>query len=303
MFETSLLTEFPYPITMYSCASVVPQVGTVMLCHGMTEYMQNYEQTARALSENGYTCYGIDLDAHGASTIDGRLGKIDAQTGWASWITHLSELKAVCLRQHPTMPFFVLGHSMGTYLVQDLIVRDSVGVTGVLLSGTSYEEPGLSCMGAVVSKIGMSLLGDTTPGTWLYHLIYGGFNRHIPNPKTPFDWLSRDTDFVATYMADPHNGFVPSLAYYYTFFKGLSRLYQRGPWKNWPKEIPLYMFSGEKDPLGKETKSVQKLADLYRNNAISVTTKFYPEARHVLLGELNKTQVIHDSVTWIKGQL
>jgi alpha-beta hydrolase superfamily lysophospholipase len=303
MFETRLLIDSPYPITHYTYPAKTAQIGIIIIVHGMTEYLQNYSETAQVLSENGYTIYGIDLDSHGLSTIDGQLGVIDAATGWTLWITHLQMLKAECLKQHPGLPLFILGHSMGSYLAQDLVIRDSQGITGVLLSGTSYESVWLTKIGAIVSRIASLILGDKTPGTWFYHMIYGGFNQSVPAPKTPFDWLSRDDAFVRSYMADPHNGFVPTLAYYTTFFEGLSTLYRRGPWKIWPKAIPLYMFSGEKDPLGKDTTRVDKLASLYRNNAISVTTQLYPGARHVMLGELNKHQVIRDILTWLKGQL
>jgi alpha-beta hydrolase superfamily lysophospholipase len=197
---------------------------------------------------------------------------------------------------YPEIPLVVLGHSMGSYIAQAMVARYRPDIQGLALSATSFESRYVTGASWLLARM-LSFCGEKKQGRLFYDIIYGGFNKFFKPTKTPFDWLSRDSNFVSWYMSDPLCTFVPSVRFYRALFWGLNRLYPCGL-VSFP-DVPMYVFSGYDDPLGRRLRSVMKVVSLHREAGRRVTTSFYPGGRHVMLAETNAEEVFQDFYHWL----
>jgi len=239
---------------------------------------------------------GSDLPGHGVRAAEtGTLGDPGA-CGWDAMVDAAYQSFVALRALYPEIPLVVLGHSMGSYIAQAMVSKYSPDIQGLVLSATSYEPWYVTVPSWLLAKA-VGLLGERRPGALFYKIIYGGFNKPFQPAKTPFDWLSRDKGFVARYMADPLCIFVPSVRLYVALFSGLFRLYGRG----FPVSsgVPIYVFSGSEDPLGKGLRSVMRVVNGYRQSGRHVDTAFYPGGRHVMLAETNAKDVYQDLHVWL----
>ena len=130
---------------------------------------------------------------------------------------------------------------------------------------------------------------------FLNKLMFGGFNKKIKNPKTPYDWLSYNEENVSKYIADPLCGFGPTNGFCYEFLKGMARLYKKKFLLKIRKDLDIFIISGEEDPVTNYGKSVGKLQQMYNKLGVkNVETKIYKGMRHEILNENNKQEVYED---------
>ena len=275
----------------------------VHIVHGMTEHALRYASVAYQLNEAGIAVYAHDLRGHGETgKLNPPLGFI-GNHGWKAILTNIHELNTQIQSQFPKLPVFMLGHSMGSYLTQTYAAQNRFKLAGILLSGSSFEAGFVTSPSWLLAKVLGLIQGEKAPGTLFYSIIYGGFNRKFAPTRTAFDWLSRDTREVQSYIKDPLCGFVPPLGFFEALFAGLTHLYGEKGYQRIAKTLPIYVFSGDKDPLGKNTKSLKKLISLYQARGNPIKWRFYAGGRHVMLAETNATEVIQQLITWISDTL
>ena len=132
-------------------------------------------------------------------------------------------------------------------------------------------------------------------------LIFGANNKGFKNAKTNFDWLSRDEKEVQKYIDDPFCGVLFTCGFFYDFIKGLQEVEDPANLAKVPVDLPIYIMSGDRDPVGKNGKGVLRLRDRYVNLGVKdVSCKLYPEGRHEMLNEINKEEVMDDIISWLR---
>lgn len=271
--------------------------AVVYLIHGMMEHAQRYRHFAHFLSQNGIAVVAFDQRGAGQTAQHTGLGHLDL--GWDSL---LSDIHAVYQHHHfPTCPHFILGHSMGSFLAQDYCIRHCITPCGLILSGSAYLSPALTQLGKWLAAALKWLSPSPTPSSLLSRLSFLGYNRRVDNPKTPFDWLSRDLEQVAAYCADPFCGQGCSPSFYHALYTGLNRLYKVRYLKQLPNTTPLLILGGQEDPLSDYGRLLQTLVNAY--HGYPVTHILYDGARHEILNELNQETVYHDILSWINSKL
>ena len=135
----------------------------------------------------------------------------------------------------------------------------------------------------------------------LTSLSFDAFNKEFAPNRTRFDWLSRDAEEVDKYIADPCCGFDVTTQLAIDLVGGLGGLASPETAARIPKALPIYIFSGSRDPVGAK---LQGLIDVYRAAGLTrVTTKIYPEARHETLNETNRDEVTADLVAWLRANV
>ena len=273
----------------WSCES---PTHAILIVHGMTEHLDCYASFAAWCVGHRVAVGGRNLPGHGPQApVLGDPGP----AGWAGMLASAHQAYGDLRALYPDIPIVVLGHSMGSYIAQAMEAQYRPDIQGLVLSGTSYESRWVTGPSWVLAKI-LGMFGESRPGRFFYNIIYGGFNKPFQPAKTPFDWLSRDSSFVARYMSDPFCTFVPAVRLYIALFSGLYRLYGQAVSAS---VVPMYVLSGSEDPLGKGLRSVMRVVDRYRQAGWSVSTAFYPGGRHVMLAETNAADVYRDLYTWI----
>ena len=279
-----------------------PAVGetraVIQLVHGMAEHIRRYDQTARRLNQAGFAVVGHTHLGHGENAETP--GYFGPKGGWDMLIEDVHALRQQTQKQFPGVPYFLLGHSMGSFVVRGYCLRHEKGLRGVILSGTGHYGKALLAAAGLITR-GVCLLGGADkPSRLLARLTDNGRN---PEYQTPFDWLSRDESEVRKYIDDPLCGFPFTAAGYRDMFDGLSRLYPEklGAME---KDVPVYLFSGAKDPVGANGEGVKRVGREIQSAGVhDVTVKLYPDGRHEMFNELNRAQVWTDLIHWMEAHL
>ncbi len=277
--------------------------GIIHILHGMTEHALNYRKTAQFLTDHGFAVYAQDLRGHGQSAkLNPPLGYLGSN-GWQAMIENVKDIQDKIQTDFPEKPVFILGHSMGTFLAQAFAAKYGQNLKGLILSGTSFEPASVTLPSLILAKTLSVIWGPKSKGKLFYSIIYGGFNRKFFPNRTPFDWLSRDNTEVDAYCADPLCGFVPSLSFFYELFSGLLALYGKNELKMISKNLPIYLFSGDSDPVSHNGKSLKTLIALYRKRGNPLDYHLYKDGRHVMLAETNAAMVHDNLLHWIEAHL
>ncbi len=270
--------------------------GVVQLVHGICEYIQRYAPFAEFLNANGYAVCGNDHLGHGGSVKDE--SEYGFFTDWWALVGDVRALRVKMGERFPGVPYFILGHSMGSFVTRTYLIDYPGTVTGAVLSGTGQESRATVAAGKLLTA-----LGDPRKVNRLfYELSIGAYNNAFKPCRTGSDWICRDEGVVDAYLADPLCSFQTTAGMNHAMMKGLQYLAKRKNMKKMDKDTPVYFFAGDQDPVGAMGKGVRKVARWFEEVGVKdVTVKLYPGGRHEMLNETNKDEVFGDVLAWLEG--
>ena len=276
--------------------------GIVQVSHGMAEAAHRYEHVAKYLTKRGYIVYAHDHRGHGktAKSLD-EIGILADRDGFKHLVKDLYKLTQLIKQDYPDLPLFLLSHSMGSFVTQAYIMHYGKALDGVILSGSNGKQGLLLDIGLWVAKQQVKRVGRNTKSPELDRLIFGTYNRQFRPNRTPCDWLSRDKKEVDKYIEDPYCGTIFTAGFFEDFLTGLKYVGKLKNKESIPKDLPIYIFSGDQDPVGKNGKGIYDLVKDYKKVGIKhITYKLYSQGRHEMFNELNKEEVLEDLVRWLE---
>lgn len=283
-------------------------IGWLHIMHGMAEHGARYADLAGFLNQQGIMVTAGDHRGHGltGSAVDS-LYHVADNDGWNQMVDDQWQLINHIAAEHD-LPLVILGHSMGSFMATHFCQRyakelASKQLRGLILSGSNYDAPGAFKVVAGLAKIERLRLGGRNISNLLETLSFGAFNRAFKPNRTEKDWLSRDHGVVDTYIADPMCGGAISTQSWYDFLRGLAQLFTPKALAQIDKELPVYLFAGELDPVGKQGKGVKKFREMLKRAGIKqVDLKLYAEGRHEMINETNRTEVYGDILKWLQAR-
>ncbi len=277
--------------------------AAILLAHGMAEHSLRYDAFGRFLADQGISLYCHDQRGHG-KTGAAHLGHLRQNVDWNLMINDLFTIKKKLIEEECTCPVFLMGHSMGSFLVRRTIQLRSDMFDGLILSGTG-DNNGLAGKAAVrMAAAGCLLAGQEAHAERLQKMVFGGFNKAVEKPRTEFDWLTRDEAIVDQYLADDNCGFMCTNGFYYELMQGIQIANDLQKMQSIRKSLPVYLFSGDKDPVGGCGDGVQRVYKLFLDAGLEdVTIRLYPGGRHEMLNELNRDMVMKELLQWVMWQL
>jgi alpha-beta hydrolase superfamily lysophospholipase len=292
-------------LSIYRWLPEGPPRAVVQIVHGLGEHAGRYARLAAALNNAGYAVYAADLRGHGRTTTGpADLGFLAESGGWEKCLGDLWLLNRRIASDHPGLPVFLLGHSMGSFLVQDFIGAHGDALAGAILSGSEGKPSLLASAGRVVARLEKLRLGPRGRSALIHALAFGAYNRSFQPARTPFDWLSRDPAEVDRYAHDPLCGFVPAVQLWIDLFDALGRIARPSHLRRVPKSLPVYVIAGDRDPVSNHARGLEKLLAAYRRAGLErVAHRFYPGARHEPFNETNRDEVTRDLIAWLDAVL
>ena len=273
----------------------------IHIAHGLAEHAGRYIRTAKALNSHGYAVYANDMRGHGQTAkSQDELGFLAAANGWNRVVLDVAEMLTAETREHRGVPVILLGHSLGSYLAQQLIYEHPDLLTAAILSAPNGKPSGLAQVGRLIARAERLRLGKRGRSQFINSLTFGKFNEAFAPVATPFDWLSRDASEVKLYFNDARCGFISTTQLWVDFLDGIVALSQPANKRRIPQSFPLYILAGSHDPVCDNGKGAEALAQEYKDAGLkNVTCQFYAEARHELLNEMNRQEILDDLVKWL----
>lgn len=274
--------------------------GVVQLVHGMQEHIGRYDEFASRLAKFGYIVVGHDHLGHGNTvTKEEEFGYFDDKDGWNKLVEDIHILQNKIQKQYPNIPYIIMGHSMGSLLVRTYATKYKDNISGIIISGTSGQKRGL-IEGKILTKIIMLFKGKKYKSKLLEYLVTGSFNKKFKPNRTKADWTTRDNNSVDKYEKDPKCGKNFTAIAYYDLLNGTYYLSKQ---KNINKTInvPILIFSGDKDPVGENSKGVIRVYNMLQKAGIEkVDIRLFKDGRHEMLNETNKEEVYYMIFKWLE---
>ncbi|MBR4111365.1 MAG: lysophospholipase [Clostridia bacterium] len=275
--------------------------GVVQLSHGMCEYIERYDEFANYLLEQGYVVAGHDHIGHGDSVnAEKDRGFFAKESGYKYLVKDLHYMTKIVKKRYPNLPYFMLGHSMGSFISRCYIVKYGEELDGIILLGTMGPQwavdAGIQLADRLIQK-----KGEMYKSKKLDQLCFEFANLNFEPIMTKYDWTCRDKEVVQNHVEDKKMSFIFSVSAFKDLFNLVKYCNDDKFIKNTPKTLPMLIMSGDMDPVGEDGSGVKKVYELYKKIGIKdITFKLYKNCRHELLNELNKDEIYKDILDWIE---
>lgn len=277
--------------------------ATLLIVHGMTEHSGRYEQFAQYLAEHGIAVASYDHLGHGKTAKNSdELGffahEHPVQTVLKDVIIMADALKS----RYPDVPHFIMGHSMGSFMVRNVLIHHSSEFAGAILMGTAGKN---SLIKALIPA--MAMLSRVAPEhrpEWVANTMNKLLNSQLDSAisASQFAWLAEDPDAVKAYEADPLCGFNFTHNGYLTLFALMHKAINTPWYRHLQADFPLLIVSGANDPIGDKSRGIHSLlATLKQAKMTAVSHHLYPNMRHEPLHEQHHDIVYRDILAWLQG--
>ncbi|MCQ2521717.1 MAG: lysophospholipase [Lachnospiraceae bacterium] len=295
------------------CVRWIPEkepIAILYVIHGMQEYVERYQDFAEFMRRRGFLVAGHDHIGHGKTAWNiSDLGNMHATNPKKSMVEDITTHFQLLRKEYPTTPFFILGHSMGSYLLRCFLAEKAPrlkSLTGVILMGTGTEKNSVLTAGRVVLhtlavKNSWSHKSDFVKGL-MFNSAYHKFNIDGTAPEN--SWLSTNTEANRAFYADPYCNYTFSLGGYLALvdaamesnlLKGIERI---------PKDLPIHFVSGSEDPVGGLGKGVNKAYQKFKKvGPTHVSIRMYKGLRHELLHEPCRNEIYQDLYEWMSTKI
>lgn len=276
--------------------------AVVQFAHGMCDYGRRYMDLFYFLAEHGFAVGYSDHLGHGMTAVkESDLGFIAKDQGFQRLIDDFYRCHCLLNLRFPHQNHFVMGHSMGSFIVRCFLCCYPGQAQGAIIMGTGAKNP-LAVPGRFLAELFVKLRGKRFRSKALERLAFGSYNKRIRNPVNDWAWLCRDEAVVLEMAADPKRNKVFTSSAFADLIALNILANDKNKIEKIDRKMPMLFLSGEEDPLGPYGKGVKKVADFYRTAGVEdVTVKLYPGARHELCQELNRQEVYSDILQWLES--
>ena len=280
--------------------------AVLQICHGMVEYIRRYDEFAQFLCGEGYYVVGNDHLGHGKSIqAKSEYGFFNEKYGNACVLGDMHTLRQRTEKKYPGVPYFMLGHSMGSSLLRQYIQMYGNGLSGAVLMGTVADHKKAALLfGKRLCRVMAAFRGWHYRSKMVDNLVLGAYNKKFKPARTRADWITSDNENLDMYVADPLCSFMSTVNAYYNVFSGMIGIQRKESVYMIPKGLPVLFVSGADDPVGEFGKGVRKIYEKYCAAGIrDVTLRLYTGDRHEILNETDRDQVYKDLLGWFEKHI
>lgn len=273
----------------------------LQIIHGMAEYAMCYEEFARFLANQGVLVVANDHLGHGKSIgTEGIKGYFCKQDPTTVVMRDVHRLKKMIQDQNKGVPYYILGHSMGSFILRNYLCCYGSGIDGAIIVGTGKQPKLMVVSGILLVKFLTIFQGAKHKSKLINIVAFGKNNSRIEQPRTKMDWLTTDEKSVDAYIADPLRGFTFTLNGFHTLFTLIKRLYDQTYLEKMPKDLPVLITAGEMDPVGNYGHWVRDVYNDFKELEMTkVSIKTYQGCRHEILNEVSREIIYKDIYKWL----
>lgn len=280
-------------------------VGVLQIAHGVTEYILRYEEFAKYLTEKGFVVIGNDHLGHGKSIAEGAKPMYFGPKGSWNWVVKdIKSLKDMAKEKYPDIPYYMLGFSLGSFVLRTFLIDYPGDLDGAILMGTGQMSPIAIKIAKFMANKEAKKAGEENSTPTIHQLTFGTYNKIFAPNRTEYDWLCANEQALDEYIADPQKGGDFSAGLFRELLDGM--LYSSSEKKVWwmDKKLPVLLISGDKDPVGDRGKGVRATEKVLRKAGVKdISVKMYSGLRHDILHEKEKDQVYADVYNWLNEKV
>lgn len=282
----------------YMCCGKKPK-ASILILHGMAEHQGRYSSFAQYLLEQDFDVYIYDHRGHGKDKKLNELGFFSYNNGYQLVVDDAITVSEYIEKNNKCKKFFLFGHSMGSLIARNVIqVHDKYN--GVILSGTAFPPKPLLFFALGVSSLLIKIKGAKYISPFMNKLLFESKKYTKLADRTAYDWLTRSNPIVGAYIHDPFCGFICTTSFYKDLLKLNVNAADNKLICKTKSNLPIYIISGEEDPVGGNGKDIKRLIFLYKKLGFTnLSYKIYADCRHELINELNKEEVYKDIYNWL----
>jgi alpha-beta hydrolase superfamily lysophospholipase len=275
--------------------------GVIQVFHGLGEHRARYARFADVAAARGFAVVAHDHRGHGACAEE--LGHFADNDGWQLLVDDGLRVNNMIGDEYVGLPIVLLGHSMGSYLAQSFSFAHEYRLTALILSASTWPSVAELIAARLLARVVVWRMGGRGKSALLNKLGFGEFNKSFSPSRTDFDWLSRDETEVDAYIADPLCGGPYTCALWLDLLSGLRSIARDPALRQIRPELPILLTGGANDPVGGE-RGIAELAMHYAKSGHNrITVNIYPEGRHEMFNETNRSEFSSDVLDWIENQL
>ena len=273
----------------------------LVMAHGMTEHLLRYKEMAEYLVSEGIIFTGPDHLGHGKSApTPDDLGYFCEQDPATVVVRDLHRLKKTVQAENPGLPVFVMGHSMGSFIVRNYIERYGTGIQGVIIQGGNDTPWHMAEAGKIITDIIALFHGWRYRSDFCTKVTLGSCLKAFPDD--PAGWITKRSEVLERYRDDPYCGYTFTLNGYHTLAELALRAGSKKLIAKIPKDLPMFILSGAEDPVGEMGKGVQRMYELYKACGMkNVKLDIRPGDRHELHNEEDRYQVFEEIKDFVYG--
>lgn len=277
----------------------------IQIAHGVADHIDRYRDFMSFLADKGFLVVGNDHLGHGHSIRHPiEQGFFAYYGGWQHVVNDMHSLRCSAAEEFPDVPYIFFGHSMGSFLTRTYIIQHPEAYDAAIISGTGHMKPAMINSGYALANSIAKTKGSRYVSKLIDNIAFGAYNNAFKPTRTNFDWISRDTEQVDKYVADPFCGFIATASLFRDMMGGLRFITDKDNIAQMNKSKPIYFMSGDMDPVGENGKGVERAYKAFCDAGIQdVYMKLYKGGRHEMLNEINKTEVHQDILSWINARI
>jgi alpha-beta hydrolase superfamily lysophospholipase len=305
MFETTQFLKSPTGATLAyhgEDAKGTPR-GIVLVAHGMSEHSRRYARFAGDLAARGYHVYAWDHRGHGETTApDAVQGQFARRDGLDTVIADTMAMRDMAAANHPGLPILLFGHSMGAMIGLNTALKHADSFAGIAVWNFDFGTASSMPLMRMMLGVERWLKGSDVPSGILPRMTFDAWGKAIPGHRTLLDWLSNIPAVVDAYIADPLCGFPCTVSLWFDVADGVVRGADKARLARIPKDKPIMLVGGGKDPATRGAKGVHWMEDRMKGlGFVHISKLVYPEARHETLNDIIAEQATADFLGWADG--
>ncbi|MBO8158159.1 alpha/beta hydrolase [Thermosyntropha sp.] len=278
--------------------------GVVQIFHGMAEHGARYYPLVEYFNRKGFVVYADDHRGHGRTAK--RLEDIGyiGEDGFNKIVKDEYIISNFLGEKYKGLPLIIIAHSFGSFIAQEYMIRYGNKIDGAVLCGSAAMNTIKAKAGYILASLERAVRGEKHRSRFLDFMSFGSFNRGIKDNKSRFSWLSTDKEEVRKYEEDPYCGEVFTTGFFYYLAKAFLNLYKPERLSLIPKDLPVFIIAGDRDPVGEYGRLVKRLYNIYLDAGCrKVSMKLYSGKRHELFNEVNRKEVFDDIWEWMQKEI
>ena len=275
--------------------------AVLQISHGMVEYIERYEEFAAYANQAGIVVVGNDHLGHGDTVrSEEEYGYFCKSHRSATVVADLHRVTVATKKRYPELPYFLLGHSMGSFLARRYVLTYGKELTGAIICGTGRVSEVEMFLGTILQSIIENWKGSKYRSKCFNQVIFGNYNKKVVKPKSKNDWMCSDRSVIVKKDSEQKCNFIFTMNGFRTLFETLAYIQKEKNIKKIPKSLPMFFIAGSEDPVGDYAKDVRALYEQYKAMGMDeMALKIYDGYRHEILMEVEKQEVFRDVMEWM----